>query len=206
MSLSYYLGWRIFRLIYALYFRWRVYHPDRVPAEGPVILAANHTSYLDPPLVAAGITRQLNILARDSLFTVPVMGSILHSWEAIPVDRSAGAKGLKNILDRLLKGRAILLFPEGGRSRTGRIEEEAGAWGVGRIVGAVEGCRVLCVYMRGRQQKTWSDYPAKGDSIYVDIACIEPKSDHRGARRSRDIAQQIVGQLKRMEEAHLDGR
>ena len=106
-----------------------------------------------------------------------------------------------------LKRREVaLLFPEGGRSRSGRIEDGAGAWGVGRIVGAVDGCRVLCVYMRGRQQETWSDYPAKGDSIYVDIDCIEPKSDHRGARRSRDLAQQIMTRLKAMEEAYFDGR
>jgi hypothetical protein len=77
---------------------------------------------------------------------------------------------------------------------------------VGRIVGSVPHCRVLCVYLRGRQQETWSDYPARGDVIDVSMACIEPKSDARGVRRSRDVAQQIVRKLMCMEEEVLDAR
>jgi hypothetical protein len=106
----------------------------------------------------------------------------------------------------LLQGETALLFPEAGRSRSGRVEEGSGAWGVGRVVGSVPGCRVLCIYLRGRQQKTWSDFPVKGDVMDVSLACIEPKSDLRGARRSRDIAQQVVRQLVRMEEDYFDAR
>jgi hypothetical protein len=106
----------------------------------------------------------------------------------------------------LARGEAALLFPEAGRSRTGRIQEDSAAWGVGRIVGAVPGCRVLCIYMRGRAQQTWGDFPTKGDVMDVSLACIEPKSDAKGVRRSRDIAQQIIRQLERMEETHFDAR
>ena len=102
-------------------------------------------------------------------------------------------------------GLRTMLVGEGFHAQVG-IGNVVHTGGVGRIVGAVDGCRVLCVYMRGRQQETWSDYPAKGDSIYVEIDCIEPKSDHRGARRSRDLAQQIMTRLKAMEEAYFDGR
>jgi hypothetical protein len=86
------------------------------------------------------------------------------------------------------------------------VEEGSGAWGVGRVVGSVPGCRVLCIYLRGRQQKTWGDYPIKGDIMDVSLACIEPKSDLRGARRSRELAQQVVRQLVRMEEDYFDAR
>jgi 1-acyl-sn-glycerol-3-phosphate acyltransferase len=123
MNLSYFLGWSFFRTIYKLYFRWRVYNPERVPLQGPVILASNHASFIDPPLVGAGLHRKINYLARESLFRFPIVGWILHSWSAVPVDREGGgAAGLKAILDRLLAGGAIVLFPEGTRTRDGKLQ------------------------------------------------------------------------------------
>ena len=123
MNPSYYIGWRLFRLLYATYFRWRVYHPERVPLTGPVILAGNHASFIDPPLIGAGLPRDINYLARESLFRFPGIGALLRSWQAVPVDREGGgAKGLKAILDRLHDGGAIILFPEGTRSRDGKLQ------------------------------------------------------------------------------------
>jgi 1-acyl-sn-glycerol-3-phosphate acyltransferase len=123
MNPLYFLGWIFFRAIYKFYFGWRVYNPERVPLKGPVILASNHSSYVDPPLVGAGIKRGINYLAREDLFRFPVVGWVLNNWNAVPVDREGGgARGLKAILDRLLDGGAIILFPEGTRSRDGKLQ------------------------------------------------------------------------------------
>lgn len=122
MNPSYYVGWVLFRLMYATYFRWRVFHPERVPLTGPVILASNHLSFLDPPLVGSGVHRGINYMARKTLFRYPGIGALLHSWNAVPVDRDGGsASGLKEILDRLKRGGAIIMFPEGTRSLTGEL-------------------------------------------------------------------------------------
>ena len=123
MNPSYFLGWCFFRALYRFYFQWRVYNPERVPKTGPVILAANHSSYIDPPLVGAGLRRDINYLARESLFRFPGIGALLRSWNSVPVDREGGgAAGLKRILDRLLEGGAIILFPEGTRSHDGKLQ------------------------------------------------------------------------------------
>ena len=123
MNPVYFLGWCFFRTVFKLYFRWRVYNPERVPSEGPVILASNHASFLDPPLVGAGLKRGINYLARENLFRFPVMGWVLRNWQVVPVDREGGgARGLKAILDRLLDGGAIILFPEGTRTRDGKLQ------------------------------------------------------------------------------------
>jgi 1-acyl-sn-glycerol-3-phosphate acyltransferase len=122
MNLSYRLGWTTFRFLFATYFRWRVFNPERVPLEGPVILASNHASFLDPPLVGSGVHRLCNMLARDTLFRYWGIGALLRSWKAVPVDREGGgAAGLRAILDRLLDGGAILLFPEGTRTPDGNL-------------------------------------------------------------------------------------
>ena len=123
MNFVYFLGWCFFRTIYATYFHWRVFNAGRVPLKGPVILASNHASFLDPPLVGSGIKRGINYLARDTLFRYPGIGWLLRKWNSVPVDREGGgAAGLKAILDRLLAGGAIILFPEGTRTRDGQLQ------------------------------------------------------------------------------------
>src|SRR5579872_1895905 len=123
MNPSYRIGWTMFRAMYATYFRWRVFGAENVPLKGGVILASNHASFLDPPLVGSGLKRDINFLARESLFRFPGIGALLRSWNAVPVDRDGGgAKGLKAILDRLLAGGAIILFPEGTRTEDGRLQ------------------------------------------------------------------------------------
>ncbi len=109
--------------MYAVYFRWRVYNPERVPLSGPVILASNHASYLDPMLIGAALHRGINYLAREDLFRFPVLGWVLRRWQTVPVNREgSGAKGLRAILDRLLAGGAIILFPEGTRTGDGKLQ------------------------------------------------------------------------------------
>jgi 1-acyl-sn-glycerol-3-phosphate acyltransferase len=133
MTLSYRCGWHFFRVVFAVYFRWRVFNPERVPLTGPVILAPNHASYIDPPLVGAGVRRQISFLARDSVFRVPVLSAILRSWEVVPVDRDGGTgRGLKEILSRLEQGGAVIVFPEGTRSRHGGLNP--GRSGIGLTV------------------------------------------------------------------------
>ncbi len=124
MNLSYTIGWHCFRAILLVYFRWKTYNYERVPLTGPVILASSHTSFLDPPLVGVAIHRTINYLARESLFRFPIMGWVLRSWSCVPVNREGGgASGLRAILDRLHRGGAILLFPEGTRSPDGKLQQ-----------------------------------------------------------------------------------
>src|SRR6266568_6516459 len=123
MKPVYFIGWLCYRALFRFYFRWHVYNAERVPPTGPVILASNHASFLDPPLVGAGLRRGINYLARENLFRFPVLGWVLRQWDVVPVDREGGgAAGLRAILDRLLAGGAIILFPEGTRTRDGKLQ------------------------------------------------------------------------------------
>jgi 1-acyl-sn-glycerol-3-phosphate acyltransferase len=122
MNFSYRVAWVGFLVLFKTCFRCRYHHPENVPAEGPAIIASNHASFIDPPLIGAGVNRMVNYLARNTLFHAPVVGTLLRSWKVVPVDREGGGgAGLKAILDRLLNGGAILLFPEGTRSSDGKL-------------------------------------------------------------------------------------
>ena len=132
MNPVYRLGWLFFRLVYAGYFRWRVFNPERVPTSGPVILAANHASFIDPPLVGAGLHRECSFLARDTLFRGPA-GWLLKRWQAIPLDREgSSAAGMKRLIHAVEAGRPVILFPEGTRTRDGRLQPARS--GIGLIV------------------------------------------------------------------------
>ena len=133
MGIVYSITWQLGRWIFAVMFRWRVFHPERVPLAGAVILAANHASYMDPPLIGCAIPRAVNYLARDTLFRFPIIGAYLRALNAVPVDRGGGGgAGLKAILDRLLAGGGIVVFPEGTRTSDGRLQ--AARSGIGLTV------------------------------------------------------------------------
>jgi 1-acyl-sn-glycerol-3-phosphate acyltransferase len=133
MGIVYRIGWTSFRLLFATYFRWRYFNPERVPRSGPVILASNHASFIDPPLVGAALPRAVAYLARDTLFRFRIMAWLLARWKAVPVDREGGgATGVRKILEVLAGGDGVIIFPEGTRTRSGELQPARS--GIGLIV------------------------------------------------------------------------
>ena len=95
---------------------------QRVPRTGPVLLIANHQSFLDPILVGLCSRRHLCFLARKSLFRVPVLAWFIRTLGAVPIDQeSIGKEGIRVVLNQLRAGRAVVVFPEGTRTLDGAI-------------------------------------------------------------------------------------
>lgn len=93
-----------------------------MPAEGPVIVVANHISYWDPVLIAAALPRRIFFMAKKELFSIPVLGFFLKSWGMFPVDRfHLNRDSIKRTLELLKQGQVIGIFPEGTRSKTGSL-------------------------------------------------------------------------------------
>jgi 1-acyl-sn-glycerol-3-phosphate acyltransferase len=157
MNLLYFLAWWTLRLIFSTFFRWRVFNRENVPMHGPLIVAANHASYIDPPLVGGASPREFHFLARESLFRFYLGGAFLRGLNCVPVDREGGGgAGLKAIHDRLRKGNAIILFPEGTRSQDGQLQPAKAGIGLAVIKSGatVLPARVFGTYEAwGRHQK-----------------------------------------------------
>src|SRR5437870_3574031 len=123
MNFYYWLGYHLSRLVGRLFFRLRVLHRERMLQSGPAILAMNHQSYLDPPLVGTTCDRAVYFLARRSLLDVPLLGRLLPKLNVIPVDQEGIDRSALKALIRLLKaGNAALVFPEGSRTVDGSLQ------------------------------------------------------------------------------------
>ncbi|HYW54979.1 MAG TPA: lysophospholipid acyltransferase family protein [Dongiaceae bacterium] len=115
-------------LLFRIVFRYRVIGADKVPRDGGVILAANHISNFDPPILGIALPRPVSYMAKKELFGMPVLKTILPWLYAFPVDREAGGTAALRAALRMLKeGRCVGIFPEGGRNVTGDNDEKAGA-------------------------------------------------------------------------------
>jgi len=117
-KVAHFTVYTIFRLVFGL----KVIGAERVPSEGRIILAANHISALDPPAVGVSTSRELYFLAKKELFSVPLLGFTIKHLNSIPVDRGASdIRALKTFISILKQDKAVILFPEGTRSRDGQI-------------------------------------------------------------------------------------
>jgi 1-acyl-sn-glycerol-3-phosphate acyltransferase len=108
--------------VFTLGFSLRTAGRGNVPRTGPALLVANHQSFLDPILVGLVSRRHLCYLARKSLFRRRFFRFLIESLNAVPIDQEGiGKEGIRTILEQLRKGRAVVVFPEGERTRTGEM-------------------------------------------------------------------------------------
>lgn len=207
--------------------RYRIEDLQRVRAEflalvgrdrGPLLICANHLTLIDSLVLQWAMASGWRIAPRRRLFpwNLPDKRNLATRWwwqvigylcKCIPVVRNATPDETRRTLDKvtwlLRRGQSVVIFPEGGRSRVGKVDVDSATYGVGRILQAVPGTPVLCVFLRGRGQQAYSDYPAKGESFVVRQERITPATTADGMRGARDMARQIVGRLSEMEQRYF---
>ena len=147
MTFWYLLGYSLSKGIAKTFFNYRVVGAENISETGACIVAANHCSFLDPPLVGVAFKRGIHYLARKTLLDWPVLGPILPELNVIPIDqKNADRSALMGIIRVVRNGGAALIFPEGGRSFDGELQPAQP--GIGMIV-AKTGAPVLPVRICG---------------------------------------------------------
>ena len=105
-----------------MYFGVRFVGTENIPRDGPLIIAPNHVTFADPPLVSIPIRRRIHYMAWDALFRVPVLSPLIRMLRAFPVDiESADSRATREAIRLLDAGAAVMIFPEAGRSPDGRL-------------------------------------------------------------------------------------
>ncbi len=149
-ALIYGILWILCRVVSRLFLRYRTRGVEHVPAAGGVLLAANHASYADIPLLGCGVRRRLFYLGRANLFSYPLAGPILRALGWIPLKPERwDRKAFQSVVEMLKAGKAVVIFPEGTRTPDGALQP--GKPGIGRIVAEAQ-CPVVPVYLRGTRQ------------------------------------------------------
>jgi 1-acyl-sn-glycerol-3-phosphate acyltransferase len=187
----------------------------------PVLICPNHLTMIDSVILVWAFGsmcwylfnyRKLtwNVPAVENFKNTKLRSFITYLSKCIPVDR----QGSKEHHDRVLRNTIYLMkklqvftyFPEGGRSRTSRIDTENIRYGVGKLAAEIPDLKVICVYMRGEGQKEYSETPKKGEIFDISFKELYPKTQYAGLRAHRDISTQIIGTLKSMEDEYFASR
>jgi 1-acyl-sn-glycerol-3-phosphate acyltransferase len=211
---------------------WRRYHIENLSeirkqfreltlSPEPILVCANHLTFIDSAIMLwamASIPWYLfhyrffswNLPAGDFFKKKFIYRLIAYLGKCIFIHRDGTREHKNAVLDlcrKLLKsGEVVSVFPEGRRSRSGRFDITQLTKGSGKLVATVPRCRVLCVYLRGDKQTTFTNYPAKGSRFSIKMELLSPVVTKSGREAYAEITDQIASRIKEMEDAYFSGR
>ena len=187
-------------LIFFKLFLWfRVKGSENVPVKGGFIIAANHSSSLDPPLLAVSIRRSIHFIMRDMLLYFPVLGFVLKNCKTIPMKRHGLDLGaIKSALRVCEQGGVLGIFPEGTRTKDRKLKRAKP--GIGMLAYKTK-VPVVPAYIEGafdvlpRRPKTFKRHPVRiyiGKPIYFTKECAEEQNRETYQLISDEIMRQIA--------------
>lgn len=133
MTIIYNIFYNLAKLFAWMFFQMRIVHPERMIETGPLILAANHASFFDPPLAGICSHRGVYYLARKTLLKWPFFGPLFPAMNVIPVERDGNdMSALREVIKKIKEGNGVVLFPEGTRSKDGHLQPARA--GIGLVI------------------------------------------------------------------------
>lgn len=189
MKPLYRIGYTLCSTVAKVGFNLKVYSRENLVEDGPAIVASNHQSYLDPPLIGCAHHRELYYLARKNLFDRKIFGWLLTGVNAIPVDRERGdITAIKTIIRLLKEGRRIIIFPEGTRSPDGRLQP--GKSGLGMMI-----AKTLAPVVPVRLFGTFEALPKNGQLRLFPVSIVVGKplrfTEQDVAAQDRELYQRL---------------
>ena len=189
---------------------------------GPWLVCPNHLTMIDSFVISYGMTsladhilhyRRIpwNLPERKNFQRNRFLALLCYLLKCLPVDRGGRREGFQRLLKKcclvLDWGQGVMIFLEGGRSHSGRVNQENFSYGVGRLIDECKHCRVMLVYLRGDRQETYGMMPRFGERFTMTVEVFDPGDvDGGGLRAQREYARRIVERLAGMEEEYFAKR
>lgn len=199
MNFYYWVGYHLSRLAGRFLFRFRVVHRERMIQSGPVILAMNHQSYLDPPLAGITCDRPIYFLARRTLLNIPLLGGVLPKVNVIPVNQEGVDRTAIKALIRVLQaGNGVLIFPEGSRTMDGDLQPAEPGLGlvIARTLAPVVPMRIFgareALPRGGGHLRLVPITIVIGEPIFFSAADLEPRGKNLYAGLSARVMKAIA--------------
>jgi len=164
-----------------------------IPILGPVILASNHISYFDPPLIANGQLRVVHYMAKIELFKNPIFRLLITSFGAFPVKRGEGDIGaFKTFLNHIKRGRVVLIFPEGTRSKDGELGR--GQVGAGMLA-LRSGTIIIPAYIKNSNRILEKGMSFELPKIEVRYGKRIDMKKYRGREQTKELYQEVADEM-----------
>ena len=188
-----------------VFHRFRCYGADKVPAKGPVIVVANHGSFIDPGLIAFNVKRPLFYMAKAELFKNPVLAFLLGTINTFPVKRVGADRAAMNHSMKILnEGKGLCLFPEGTRTLDGNLGEfKSGAAYLAMVTGATIVPVALFGTYKAYRKGSNSIRFVPFKSIFSDPISVE-KVDSHDIEALRTGSTQLTDRIKSTIQSLLD--
>ncbi|MFZ5572538.1 MAG: lysophospholipid acyltransferase family protein [Thermodesulfobacteriota bacterium] len=185
---------------------------------GPWLICANHLTLIDSAIIAYALAPVTGYLFNYRMlpWNVPEQTNFQRNLfstvfcylaKCIPIRRRGDREQVRRCLDKcvwlLNRGEILTVFPEGTRSRSGRVDFQNVTYGVGRFLTSVPACRVLCLYLRGAGQDSYSNFPRPGERFHIRPSVLVPRTIGKGIRAQRAYALQIIARLAEMEQQYF---
>jgi cytidylate kinase len=199
MKLAYNIVYSLARFFFKICFRLRIYGLEHF-RPGAAIIASNHASNYDPPVLSISCPEEVHFLAKESLFNIPLLGRLIRVLNSHPVTRgSSDAQTFKMIVSLLTEGKKLILFPEGARSETGELLPLER--GMAFLVHKAK-CRVIPAYIHGSHE-AWPvgqkvpKFFGRMTVVFGSAIEWDEMSDKKEAqKRITDLTEQAIRSLK----------
>lgn len=167
---------------------------DRIPRKGRLLFAVNHVSAIDPFIVGCRVPRVLFFMAKKELFEHPLLAPLVRFYNCIPIDRAEfSLSSMKRIEKLLQQGEAVLLFPEGTRTKTGKLAPLKN--GVAMIA-ARNQADIMPVYIDGLFRVTGSIF--KRPRVRITFGEIVPIAPFLQSGASKEVYGEITTKIQEM--------
>ncbi len=196
MPWFYYFARMLVRILLILLTWWRVRGKENIPSQGPLLIVANHLSLADPPLLDVSLNRKVIFMAKKELFRSRIVGYFIGSFGAFPVHRGQLDRKALHQAERLLaQGLALVMFPEGMRSRSGRLRQ---AFSGSALIALRSGAPILPVGITGTEKVKGLTWILRRPKITVNIGhpfYLPPVSSKLTKAELAELTNSIMGHI-----------